>query len=147
MKFPGGALFIVLFFIIGLTLEGIAFRIYSESHYLIDHGITTRGLVIGMHRMHPREYPVAPSVQFFTPDGKRHVFHSSDGRNPPLYQIGEEINLHYNPENLEEIQLGEDDFYAYVFAGIGAVFLLLTVWEINSSITEIWKSLFFPKNT
>jgi hypothetical protein len=95
-----------------------------------------------MHRMKRRQYSQAPSVRFFTPDGKEHVWHSSEGRNPPAYQVGQEVTLYYNPSNLDEVQLENDNLLVYVFGGMGLVFLLFSVWEIAGSTRALWKWIF-----
>lgn len=142
MKIPAGDLFIFLFFLIGVTFCGVSYNIYRNEANLIENGIEAKGVVIGMHRMKPRQYPEAPSVRYFTLDGKEHVFHSSDGRNPPLYYVGQEVTLHYNPDNPDEVQLENDHLLVYVFGGFGLVFLLFSVWGIGGSVIAIWKWLF-----
>ncbi|GAB3946315.1 hypothetical protein GCM10028805_16600 [Spirosoma harenae] len=142
MKLPAGDLFIFLFFSIGVLFLSIAYYIYYSSQQLIKEWIMTKGVVIGMHRMKPREYPVAPSIRYQTQDGRERVFHSSEGRNPPAYQIGDEVTMYYDPGNPEKVQLEGDYLMVYVMGGFGIVFLLFSVWEIGSSTAAIWKWLF-----
>ncbi|WP_461091866.1 DUF3592 domain-containing protein [Spirosoma gilvum] len=141
MKLPVADLLISLFFLIGLLLISIAVYLYYDHQQLIKKGIMTKGIVIGMHRMKPREYPVAPSIRYHTQDGRELVFHSSEGRNPPAYSIGEEVTLYYDTAKPERVQLAGDYLMVYVFSGIGAVFLLLSVWSIGESFGAIWKWL------
>ena len=138
MKLSAGDFFIILFFSIGLVLCGISYHFYRSGGNLIASGIETKGVVIGMHRMKPLEYPVAPSVKFYTQSGKVHIWHSSEGRNPPEYQIGQEVSLHYNPNNPDEVILEQGKLMVYVFGGIGMIFLLLSVWDIGGSIKNLW---------
>jgi hypothetical protein len=142
MKVPAGDLFITLFFSIGLTFCAISYHFYRAGEDLITNGIETKGIVIGMHRMKPLAYPVAPSVRFFTHTGKEHVWHSSDGRNPPAYQIGQEVTLHYNPNDPDDVVLENDKLLVYVFGGMGLVFMFITVWEIGSALANIWRWVF-----
>ena len=139
MKIPFGDLLIFLFFLIGVTFCGVSYNIYRNEANLIENGIKVKGVVIAMHRMKRLEYPVAPSVRYFTLDGKEHVFHSSDGRNPPLYYVGQEVTLHYNPNDPDEVQLENDHLLVYVFGGFGLVFLLFSVWGIGGSMIAIGK--------
>ncbi|CAG4989723.1 hypothetical protein DYBT9275_00357 [Dyadobacter sp. CECT 9275] len=141
-NFSGGDLFIMLFFVIGLTLCSAAYYFYQKGRYLIDHGIKVKGLVIGMHRIQRYEYPVAPSIRFMTREGKERVWHSSEGRNPPQFEVGQEVVLHYNPNDPDEVQLENDYLLVYVFGGIGSVSLLLSVWEIGGAIRALWGWLF-----
>ncbi len=70
-----------------------------------------------------------------------HVWHSSVGRNPPEYTIGQEVTLHYDPNNPDEVILEEEKLMVYVFGGMGLIFLLLSVWEICSSLRNVWQWL------
>lgn len=142
MKLSAGDFFIILFFSVGLTFCGISFHLYRSGEALIANGIETKGVVIGMHRIKRLAYPVAPSVKFYTQSGKEHVWHSSVGRNPPEYTIGQEVTLHYDPNNPDEVILEEEKLMVYVFGGMGLIFLLLSVWEIGSSLRNVWQWLF-----
>ncbi|GAB3711801.1 hypothetical protein GCM10027592_49760 [Spirosoma flavus] len=139
MKFPAGDLFVLFFFLIGLSLAGVAWYIYKNHQDLVKNGIATKGIVISMHRLKPREYPVAPSIRYRTQDGIERVFHSSEGRNPPTYQIGEEVTLYYNPSDPDDVVLEGNYLLVYVFGGMGFVFMLISVWGVGSSIAGIWK--------
>lgn len=138
MKFPGGEFFILLFFLIGLTLSCISFGIYYSRTKFAGTAIPAKGIVISLNRVVRNKYPLAPSVRYRTREGQEHIFHSSVGKNPPEYQIGQEVDLFYDPRNPEDVQLKGDFFLVYIFAGIGAVFLLLSVWEVASSVKTIW---------
>lgn len=138
MKLPVADLLILLFFLIGVLLVSVAGYLYYDHQQLVRTGVMTKGMVIGMHRMKPREYPVAPSIRYRIQDGRELVFHSSEGRNPPAYSIGEEVTLYYDPQNPERVKLDGNYLLVYVLAGIGAVFLLLSVWTIGESVAAVW---------
>ncbi|WP_080055927.1 DUF3592 domain-containing protein [Spirosoma aerolatum] len=141
MKLPMVDLLILLFFLIGVLLVGIAGYLYYDHQQLVKKGVMTKGVVMSMHRIKPREYPVAPSVRYRIQDGRELLFHSSEGRNPPAYSIGQEVTLYYDPAKPERVQLDGDYLLVYVMAGIGAVFLLLSVWTIGESVAAIWEWL------
>ncbi|GAB3989380.1 hypothetical protein GCM10028807_14160 [Spirosoma daeguense] len=143
MKFPAGDLFILLFFLIGATLVSVAYYVYWSHQQLVKNGISTKGTVIGMHRMKPREYPVAPSIRYQTQDGCERIFHSSEGRNPPAYQIGEEVTLYYDPNQPDKVVLDGDFLLVYVFGGMGLVFIFLSVWGIGESVTNVWQWMIY----
>jgi hypothetical protein len=142
MKLPAADLIIFLFFLIGVSLLGIAYYVYWSRQQLIQHGIKTKGIVISMHRIKPREYPVAPSIRYQIQDGRELVFHSSEGRNPPAYQVGEEVTLYYDPAQPNQVELEGEYLLIYVFGGMGLIFLLLSVWSIGESVGAIWEWLF-----
>ena len=142
MKFPAGDFFVVFFFLIGVSFCVASYINYRNGENLIEHGVEVKGIVIGMHRMKSLEYPEAPSVRYVTLQGEERVFHSSDGRNPPLYFVGQEVTLHYNPNNPAEVQLENARLLVYVFGGMGSVFLLLSIWGIGGSVRAIFQWIF-----
>lgn len=139
---PGFKLFILLFFTIGAVFAVISFTIYRNSRNLIEHGIETKGIVIDLHRLKPREYPLAPSIRYVKKDGTVHVFHSSEGRNPPEYQIGEEVTLYYDPNDPDNVHLKGNYLFVYVFAGMGAMFWLFSIWYVGSAVKAVFQWLF-----
>ncbi|MGX5857466.1 DUF3592 domain-containing protein [Dyadobacter jiangsuensis] len=139
---PGFELFILLFFTIGAIFAVISFTIYRNSQNLIENGIETKGIVIDLHRLKPREYPLAPSIRYVKQDGTVHVFHSSEARNPPEYQIGEEVTLYYDPRDPDNVHLKGNYLFVYVFAGMGAMFWLFSIWYVGSAVKAIFQWLF-----
>lgn len=141
-KVPGFELFILLFFLIGALFAGISYTIYRNSRNLIENGIETKGTVIDLHRLKPREYPLAPSIRYFTKEGTERVFHSSEARNPPAYQIGEEVTLHYDPKDPENVHLQGNYLLVYVFAGMALGFWLFSIWYVAGAVRVIFRWLF-----
>ncbi|MGG7664783.1 DUF3592 domain-containing protein [Dyadobacter sp. BHUBP1] len=139
---PGFELFVLLFFTIGAVFAVISFSIYRNSRNLIENGIEAKGIVIDLHRLKPREYPLAPSIRYIKRDGTPHVFHSSEGRNPPEYQIGEEVTLYYDPKDPDNVHLKGNYLFVYVFAGMGAMFWLFSIWYVGSAVKAIFRWLF-----
>ncbi|MCF0070230.1 DUF3592 domain-containing protein [Dyadobacter sp. CY261] len=139
---PGFELFILLFFTIGSVFAVISYTIYRNSRNLIENGIETKGIVIDLHRLKPREYPLAPSIRFFTKEGTGRVFHSSEARNPPAYQVGEEVTLHYDPKDPDNVHLQGNYLLVYVFGGMGAVFWLFSIWSVGSAVKAVFQWLF-----
>lgn len=138
-KIPFGDFFVLFFFLVGALLAGISYYIYQGNQSLVKNGIATQGIVIGMHRIDRKKYPVAPSIRYFTRDGKEHVFHSSEGRNPPEYQIGQEVKLYYDPKKPEDVYLDGNYLLVYVFAGMASVFWLISIWGVPAAVVAIWK--------
>ncbi|ACT92580.1 hypothetical protein Dfer_1332 [Dyadobacter fermentans DSM 18053] len=136
---PGFALFTLLFFTVGAVFAVISYTIYRNNQNLIEHGIETTGVVIDLHRLKPREYPLAPSIRFVKKGGSEHVFHSSEARNPPAYQIGEQVTLYYDPADPDNVHLEGNYLFVYVFAGMAAMFWLFSIWNIGSAVREIFQ--------
>ncbi len=139
---PGFELFILLFFTIGSVFAIISYTIYRNSRNLIENGVQTKGIVIALHRLKPREYPLAPSIRYLKKDGTQHVFHSSEARNPPEYQIGEEVTLYYDPNDPDNVHLKGNYLFVYVFAGMGAMFWLFSIWNVGSAVKAVFQWLF-----
>ncbi len=96
-------LFISLFFLIGALFAGISYTIYRNSRNLIENGIETKGTVIDLHRLKPREYPLAPSIRYFTKEGTERI--SQLGSPQPRPPTREEVTLHYDPKDPENVHL------------------------------------------
>ena len=139
---PGYELFVLLFFTVGAVFAIISITIYRNSRNLIENGVETKGIVIDLHRLKPREYPLAPSIRYFKRDGTEHIFHSSEARNPPSYQIGEEVTLYYDPNDPNNVHLQGNYLLVYVFAGMGAMFWLFSIWSIGSAVKAVFQWLF-----
>ena len=139
---PGFELFILLFFTVGAIFGIISYTIYRNSRNLIENGVETKGIVIDLHRLKPREYPLAPSIRYFTKEGTERIFHSSEARNPPAYQVGEEVTLYYDPKDADNVHLQGNYLLVYVFAGMGAVFWLFSIWYIGSAVKAVFQWLF-----
>ncbi|MBD2756836.1 DUF3592 domain-containing protein [Spirosoma validum] len=139
MKLPTGELFVTFFFLVGITLWGTAYSSYQRHQQVVKNGASAKGLVVGLHRVKRHGYSLAPSIRYQVYDGRELVFHSSEGQNPPVYQIGDEVTLYYNPLQPENVWLADNYLMVYVLAGIGALFLLVSVWEIRESTVIIWK--------
>jgi hypothetical protein len=139
---PGFELFILLFFTVGAVFGIISYTIYRNSRNLIENGVETKGIVIDLHRLKPREYPLAPSIRYFTKEGTERIFHSSEARNPPAYQIGEEVTLYYDPKDADNVHLQGNYLLVYVFAGMGAVFWLFSIWYVGSAVKAVFQWIF-----
>lgn len=140
-RVPAFELFMLLFFTVGAVFAILSYNIYRNSRNLIENGIETKGLVIDLHRLKPLEYPLAPSIRYFKRDGTAHVFHSSEARNPPEYQIGEEVTLYYDPNDPDNVHLKGNYLFVYVFAGMGAVFWLFSIWYVGSALKAVFQWL------
>ncbi|GAB3327537.1 hypothetical protein GCM10027299_28290 [Larkinella ripae] len=137
MKFPIAEGIFLLFFLVGLTLTGVGYYLFRSRQQLTKTGVATPGVVINLHRVKSNSYPLAPSIRYQTADGQQRVFHSSEGHNPPVYQVGEEVTLYYDPKAPENVHLEGDYFMIYIFGGMGLGFLLLSVWSVPECVRQI----------
>ncbi|MCU0355878.1 MAG: DUF3592 domain-containing protein [Cytophagales bacterium] len=69
-----------------------------------------------------------PTVQFTANDGKTYTAYSNSGSNPSAYEVGENVEIYYNPDNPMDILL--PDFFSLwgvplILGGIGLVFTLI----------------------
>jgi hypothetical protein len=69
-----------------------------------------------------------PVVEFDTPAGRRVTFTAPSGRNSRIYELEEQVTVYFDPDTPETARLGS--FWGLwggtaVFAGLGAVFLLV----------------------
>lgn len=110
---------------------GIAYSSYKQHQQVVKNVTSTKGVVVGLHRVKRNGYSLAPSIRYQIHDGQEQVFHNSEGQNPPAYQIGDEVTLYYDPLQPEHVPLAGNYLVVYVLAGIGAVFLLFSIRDIK----------------
>lgn len=130
-------LIMLVFLTAGLVMSGAALHLYLEKKKLIEEGVATQGVVIALNRTSSKSYTRAPSIQYRTQDGNLRVHHSSEGRNPPAYQVGEVVTLYYHPDQPEEVHLEGNYLMVYVLAAFGGGFLLLSIWSLPSIVRAL----------
>jgi hypothetical protein len=133
-----------------LTFGGSLFLFISAKEYIknwniMTKGIRTKGVVVELvHR--PKKVgeltssgALAPVVRFFNKDGKERLYYATTYTTPPLYQIGQQVELWYLEHDYNAALLkGKDEWILSIaFAIFGAVmfligfpFLLKTLWRM-----------------
>ena len=106
---------------LAFILTGVFF--YQNTRTFLSHSETTTGVVTDLIRSSSGSY--TPVVRFETPEGDAITFPGSVGSNPPAHRIGEEIKVHYRPENPRRARIDSFFqlwFFSALFGGMGVVF-------------------------
>jgi len=78
-----------------------------------------------------------PVVEFTTLDGQAYKYTSNISNNPPAYQVGQKVDIYYDPANPENVVIaGQSGTIYLIIGGMGAVFALIgagtVFWRIVS---------------
>jgi len=94
-------LFKIIFGLIGIILLSVAVWLFTDTSEFIDNASSTTGQVTDLlaHRSDSSSSPTyAPEVEFSV-DGQIYSFISSSSSNPPAYDLGEQVEVIYDPQS------------------------------------------------
>jgi hypothetical protein len=131
--------------IVGLLFTTIAYRSWQSTNKIIENGLNTEGVVIGLlngKSKGKRTNTLAPVVQFKTQKGDVITYYSTSYTSPCPYQEGQIVPIWYMPDNPQEATLKGADAYLLplIFAGFGALALLFGL----PSVIKFFISLIYP---
>jgi len=128
-KLSAGAIaFCSIFLIIGLIMLKFAISTFSDKIEFKRTGIITQGEVVELasSRGDRSGYMYTPIIAFLA-DGKSYQFQHSASSNPPMYDIGEKVEVIYWPESPSKASL--NTFWGFwgppIFISIAAVVFTL----------------------
>ncbi|MFN8346278.1 MAG: DUF3592 domain-containing protein [Spirosomataceae bacterium] len=117
----------IIFTVVGLALLGGALYAYQSQKKFLSQAYASTGTVTALEYSRSRKgggtyYPI---VEFRTPDGQSYTFRSEMGSKPPAYDVGEQVEVRYNPKDPFDAKL--TGFWSLwglsvLFAGMGSVF-------------------------
>jgi len=116
-----------IFTIVSFALLGGALYAYQSQKKFLSEAVASTGTVTALEYSRSRKgggsyYPV---VEFRTSEGTSYTFRSESGSKPAAYDVGEEVEVRYDPRNPFEAKLtGFWNLWglAVLFAGLGSVF-------------------------
>jgi hypothetical protein len=119
----GGCLFIML----GLTVLAGIYWVHTEQIEFAGIAQTTTGTVIDLRRGTGKNAGYYPTVQFLTRRERLYTFESAMTSD---HQIGDKVEVLYNPEAPEEAVIAEDNSITtnkgmWFAIGIGLVFVVV----------------------
>lgn len=133
-----------------LTFGGSLFMIISAKEYfknwnIVTKGIHAKGVVVELVRR-PKKIgeltssgALAPVVRFFDKEGKERLYYATTYATPPLYHVGQQVELWYLEQDYNAALLkGKDEWILSIAFGVfGAVmfligfpFLLQNLWRM-----------------
>jgi len=103
-------IFFSVFSIAGLLFLFIGIKEGLKTYKIILYGIETKGIVIDIYKrpmkLHEKTSgSFAPVVQFQTKNAENITYYSTTFTNFNLYQIGQEVNIWYLPDNPQEVSM------------------------------------------
>ncbi len=121
--------------LIGLIFLTIAYRSWNSTNSIIEKGLNTEGVVIGLvngKRKGKQTNTLAPVLQFKTQQGDVITYYSTTFTSSCPYQEGQIVPIWYMPDNPQEATLKGADAYLLplVFAGFGVLAMLFSLPSI-----------------
>lgn len=121
-----------IFLVVGIAISSGGWYAYQSQKKFVAIAQKMPGVVKALEYRGSRKsggsnYPV---VEFQTPEGKTVSFRSDVGSNPASYDVGEQVEVLYNPSHPNEAKLtGFWNLWglATIFAGLGSVFMIIGI--------------------
>ncbi|RSZ37130.1 MULTISPECIES: DUF3592 domain-containing protein [unclassified Variovorax] len=123
----------LVFGAVGIVLCAVAWLLHHNTTSFIESASRTQGEVVRLLHVESSERNESgtwkPLVRFNAPSGEIIEFAPSSSSSPPAYEVGETVDVFFDPRNPQEARL--DGFFslwggAAITGGLGAVFLLVT---------------------
>jgi hypothetical protein len=133
-------LFSIIFGGTGLILLAIAAFLVIREQSFLGSSESTTGTVVGLAYSRDSDNnggSYCPVVDFTTKTEKKVEYESNVCASPPGYQVGQQVKLYYDPQDLSNVQLsGIWGQYAgsIVLILVGLPFSLIGVWTFFSSL-------------
>ncbi|RYU93694.1 DUF3592 domain-containing protein [Emticicia agri] len=116
---------IILFLIIGIGFLGGAIYAYISNKNFIEKATKASGRVINFHSN--RKGSKAPVVEYSDAKGQAHFYYHNVYTKPSAYDLGETVEIYFNPADPEDATLGGISVLAIILGGIGFIFTLISV--------------------
>ena len=123
------SIFNYVFSIIGACLLAGAIYLYIDKQAFLEKAETAQGTVIEMIPKRSKDSTTySPVVSFTTKSGQQINYTSSTSSNPPSYDVGENVQIFYDPANPNDAEI--NGFFSLwlgviILGFIGIVFFLI----------------------
>lgn len=129
----------IIFVLVGGGMLIWAYAMYSQQVRFIEHSKKTSAVVVENY-VDPHEGGYFPVVEFKTPEGKTFTFRGHVGSDLPKFQIGQQVEVLYDPTKPENAQIdtSHDKWLAIEIIGsVGMVFSVLGALAFTSKFKMI----------
>lgn len=141
-----------LFGVVGLGMLLGSWMAFTSTQKFLENSELSEGTVISneLHYSHDeegnREKYYYPIVEFQTQEGENVKFEADFGSYPPMYQVGEQISIIYNPQNPTDAQINSFWtlwFVSILLLGMGGVFasigfgILLSLYKAKKKLSNL----------
>lgn len=123
------SIFNYVFSIVGACLLAGAIYLYIDKQAFLEKAETTQGTVIELIPKRSKDSTTySPLVSFTTKSGQEITYTSSTSSNPPSYDVGENVQIFYDPANPNDAEI--NGFFSLwlgviILGFIGIVFFLI----------------------
>ena len=121
-----------VFLALGLLMIGGALFVCNSVRTFDANATKTTGTVLELvastsKNSQGSSTTYAPLVSYTDNSGGTHQYKPNYSSNPPGYEVGEKVDVFYDPKNPDDVKLGGLGEYtgAFVLGGIGLVFALI----------------------
>jgi len=122
-----------IFALIGSLFAGIGVLFWQNESEFKQTAMETKGTVVSVRSSvtgsgSDRSTVYRPVVRFQLPNGQSKEVESTVGTNPPRFQVGDSVDVLYNPQNTSDARLKADlefPIFQIVFIGMGSIFVLI----------------------
>lgn len=118
-----------LFSTVGIVCLSIGFNVWNKNRDFKKSGVETTAMVIGLHKKKqiPATTAQAVILQYNTKTEENKIFYSTTYTTPPLFQVGEQIKIWYQPDQPENVLMeGKDEWLIpMILFGFGTIFTLI----------------------
>ena len=128
-------LFVLIFGGLGVILLAIAGIVYFREQKFLSAAEQVSGTVVDLDLSSDSDGSSAfcPVIEFNTKTGEPVRYYGNVCSNPPSYQIGETVDVVYDPQDITHVQM--TGFWSQytgvvVLSCIGLPFLLITLWGV-----------------
>jgi len=128
-----------ILFITGVVTVLVGLVFVNNQMEFVNKASSAEGIIIGINEdrgNNGRKSGVSysPIVKFQLKDGRTQTFTSSVGSNPPSYEIGSTVEVLYDPENPQHVEINSFKslwLLHAVFLSMGAALIIIAVWMRN----------------
>ncbi|GAB3512436.1 DUF3592 domain-containing protein [Emticicia fontis] len=116
---------LLLFLLIGIGFLSAAIYAFVTHKKFMDSATKTSGRVINLQSN--RKGSKAPIVEYSDANGKAHFYYHNVYSKPSAYDLGETVEVYFNPANPDDATLGGISALTVIFGFLGFVFTLVSV--------------------
>lgn len=114
-----------LFLFLGICFLGVAIYAFVSHRNFMASATKAEGRVINLQAN--RKGSKAPIVEYADATGAAHFYYHNVYTTPSAYDLGETVEIYFDPSNPEDATMGGFSVLTVVFGFLGFIFTLISV--------------------
>jgi hypothetical protein len=125
-----------VFALLGVVMLVLGVVFYDKKQSFVANSVITNGKVVDVEQRRSTDsdgyasYSYYPVCEFITADGRTILFTSGIGSNPSSYDVNEEVEIRYDPDNPQKASI--NSFFniwmaPFILGLLGLIFLLVGI--------------------